>query len=329
MIRSHLDFKVLKRAVSIEQVLATKGLTEHFKKRGDRLIGPCPIHGGDNPSAFVVSISKNLWHCFSGCQAGGDVIELVRRIDRLSYRETAERLASLASLSPPLVMDSNSCQLSSSYLKPHTDRQPKEKQSCQQPFRPYTRRLYLDPTSSFLRCKGISTSTARSFEAGAYYGRGFLEGCVGVRLHDPSGNPLGYLGRRLDGEQASTYGKWKLPTGLPKRRILFGFHRIAGLFGHGLCVVECPWGVMRLSQIGIPAVGLLGAHLSAPQRQLLADAHRIIILLDGDSTGRNSSTQIKRALVDTTDVQIVYLPENLDPDDLSDQKLRSLLSPFF
>ena len=110
MIATHLDFKLLKQTVSISQVLAAKGLTNHFKKRGDRLIGPCPIHGGDNPSAFVVSISKNLWYCFSGCQAGGDVIDLVRRLDHLSYRQTAACLASLASLSPPSPMASQSRQ---------------------------------------------------------------------------------------------------------------------------------------------------------------------------------------------------------------------------
>lgn len=330
MIATHLDFKLLKQTVPISQVLAAKGLTHHFKKRGDRLIGPCPIHGGDNPSAFVVSISKNLWYCFSGCQAGGDVIDLVRRLDHLSYRETAARLASLASLSPPSPMASQSRQpTASSAAKPHTDRQPRQEHPSKrlQPFRPYTRRLYLDPDSPFLQHKGIFPGTARTFEAGAFHGPGFLKDCIGVRLHDPSGNPLGYLGRRLHRDQAMTYGKWKLPTRLPKRHILYGFHRVANLLHRGLCIVECPWGVMRLHQLDVPAVALLGAHLSAPQRQLLTNAKRVVIILDGDSTGRNASTQVKKALIDSTDVQILNLPDDLDPDDLSDQELKSLLSP--
>jgi DNA primase len=86
---------------------------------------------------------------------------------------------------------------------------------------------------------------------------------------------------------------------------------------------------MRLSQIAIPAVGLLGAHLSAPQRQLLPDTTRIVIMLDGDSTGRTASTQIKRVLADSNDVHVVNLPDTLDPDDLTDRQLRSLLLPFF
>jgi DNA primase len=326
MIASHLDFKILKNTVSISQVLAAKGLTNQFKKRGDRLFGPCPIHGGDNPSAFVVSISKNQWYCFSQCRTGGDVIELVRRLDHLSYRQTAARLASLTSLSPLSPMGQSTA---SSAAKPHADRQSRQEHPSRrvQPFRPYTRRLFLDPDSPFLQQKGISTRTARAFEAGVYHGPGFLQDCIGVRLHDSSGKPLGYLGRRLDRQQAMTYGKWKLPSRLPKRQILYGFHRVANFLHRALCIVECPWGVMRLHQLGVPAVALLGAYLSEPQRQLLTTVKRVVIILDGDSTGRTASTQVKESLIDTTDVKIVNLPDNLDPDELSDQEFKSILSP--
>ncbi len=332
MIAPHLDFQVLKRTVTVEQVLAARGIDELFKKRGDRLIGPCPIHGGDNPTAFVVSISKNLWHCFSGCQAGGDVVELVRRLDHISYRETAERLASLAS-SSSLSEPTNTPRQDAA--SPHADqsmhqrlrkRQPPMR--CQ-PSRPYTRRLDLDPTSSFLRDKGISASTARSFEAGVYSGLGFLQGCVGVRLHDLSGNPLGYAGRRLNSKLVTSYGKWKLPKGLPKSQILYGYHRVAAFLDQSLCIVEGPWDVMRLHQIGVPAVAILGAHLSAAQHLALRSASSLVILLDGDATGRTASLRIKRTLNNTTDVRIVILPDRLDPDDLSDQQLRSLLANVF
>lgn len=91
-----LDFAYLKARVSIEDFLRSEGLIEGLRRRGDRLVGPCPIHGGDNPTAFVVTLSKGLWHCFTGCNTGGDVVELVRRARRLSYREAAEHLAGIA-----------------------------------------------------------------------------------------------------------------------------------------------------------------------------------------------------------------------------------------
>ena len=107
MIPPHLLFRSLKRRVSIEQLLQANGCLAAMKRRGDRLVGPCPLHQGDNPRAFVVSLPKNLWYCFTGCRAGGDVVELARRLLGLSYWETAQYLDSLARNSP---LPKGSCQ---------------------------------------------------------------------------------------------------------------------------------------------------------------------------------------------------------------------------
>ncbi len=80
MIPPHLDFRYLKHHVGIELVLQANGLLGDLKRRGDRLVGRCPLHGGDNHRAFVVTLSKKLWYCFTGCRAGGDVVELARRL---------------------------------------------------------------------------------------------------------------------------------------------------------------------------------------------------------------------------------------------------------
>ena len=91
-----LDFRILKRTVSLERVLAERGLLSGLRMRGGQLVGACPIHGGDNVNAFVVHPVRNLWRCFTRCDAGGDIVELVRRLDNCGYREVAYYLASLA-----------------------------------------------------------------------------------------------------------------------------------------------------------------------------------------------------------------------------------------
>ena len=83
------DFRILKQSVTIPHVLQHRGLLDHFKTRGDSLVGPCPIHAGDNPRAFVVTLDRDLWFCFSRCCRGGDVIDLVRALDGVSYVEAA------------------------------------------------------------------------------------------------------------------------------------------------------------------------------------------------------------------------------------------------
>lgn len=295
--------------MSIEQILASRGLLDALTPRGGRLVGPCPVHGGDNPRAFVVDRRKGLWRCFTHCDGGGDVVELVRRLDRCGYREAAETLASLAgtvpvSTSPP-----------AAFAPPRPL------------FHPYTRRLNLDPNASLLRRKSITPDTARRFEVGAYHGRGFLEGCVGVRLHDSNGLPLGYAGRRLDPELLRRLGKWKLPPALPKSHLLYNLHRVRPRLSTAhLALVECPWGVMRLAQLRLPAVALLGTSLSEPQISLLAHASKVVLLLDGDDAGRLATTRIQ-ARLGTHKTTIAHLPDGLDPDDLTDLDLASLLHP--
>ena len=57
-----VDFKAIKAAVTMEQVLDRYGLLDKFKRSGDSLSGPCPIHKGSNPTQFRVSISKNVFN---------------------------------------------------------------------------------------------------------------------------------------------------------------------------------------------------------------------------------------------------------------------------
>lgn len=301
MIPPHLDFRRLKRIVAIEQVLDDQGWLGRLRRRGPQLVGPCPIHRGDNPNAFVVHSTKKIWRCFTGCDAGGDLVELVRRLRGGSYRDAAAYLATLAGTPTP----------SSIRIMPPPGRT----------FRPFTRQLPLDPTTPFLRQKGIGPQIAKRFEVGAFHGCGMLAGCVAVRLFDPHGRPLGYAGRRLEPQQVTSYGKWRFPTGLPRNTLLYGYHRAAPLSHNAVVLVECPWGVLRLAQIQIPAVALLGTHLSQTQQELLLQWSKIVLLMDGDKAGRNAALAIRQRLPRT---YAIDLPDGIDPDDFSDQELAKI-----
>jgi DNA primase catalytic core len=52
--------------------------------------GLCPWHDDHNPS-LSVDDTKGLYHCF-GCDAKGDIIELVRKMENVSFREAMKKL---------------------------------------------------------------------------------------------------------------------------------------------------------------------------------------------------------------------------------------------
>ncbi|MFH0244474.1 DNA primase [Streptomyces sp. HK10] len=86
------DVKAVRDAVPIDAVVS-----EYLQLRpagGGNLKGLCPFHDEKSPS-FHVSPSKGLYHCF-GCQAGGDTLDFVMKVDHLSFSEAVERLASQA-----------------------------------------------------------------------------------------------------------------------------------------------------------------------------------------------------------------------------------------
>ncbi len=87
----------IKREVPIEELAREYGI--ELESRGKDLFGRCPWHEDSDPS-FSVTPGKNLWNCLAGC-GGGDVIELVMRTEKISFRQAAEKLLSRLGLAPP------------------------------------------------------------------------------------------------------------------------------------------------------------------------------------------------------------------------------------
>jgi DNA primase len=194
-------------------------------------------------------------------------------------------------------------------------------------FTPYTRELTLRPVHPFLSAKGVTPTVARLFGCGFWPRGGFLRGCIGVRLHDLAGCPLGYAARRLCPHDIAARGKWALPTGLPKRALLYNWHRIDPRAA-AVILVEGPFDAMRVHQAGFPAVlALLGTHASPLQLELLRGLQRVILLLDGDPAGAHATTRLLAAL-HRADAQAIYLRSPCGPADLSDHELASTLATF-
>lgn len=314
MYNPNFDFKYLKSQVSIGQVLAAYSLDSKLRRQNHSLYGPCPLHGGDNPTAFHVHLSRGLWRCFTCC-GGGDIVDLIRRIENCSFAEVAHHLRRLIGYTKP--------SSPSSVSTPHA--------SDTSIFSPFIYHIPLKPHVSFLqKVKKISVSTALHYEAGTTNKSPFLRGTVATRLHDLSGQPLGYCGRYLNHDDILTFGKWRFPSKFPKANTLYNAHRALCSRDQGIIVVECPWAVMRLGQTGINgAVALLGTTISPIQIGWLSKAPKILLLLDGDQPGRYASSSIANKLRYKANVAIHYLPNDTEPEDCSDEDLICIVNKYF
>jgi DNA primase len=95
----------------IEEVLSATdlvGLVRQYvdlKRAGSSYKGLCPFHAEKTPS-FCVTPDKGLYHCF-GCGAGGNAINFMRDINKMSFPEAIEALAKRAGVALPKPQFSN------------------------------------------------------------------------------------------------------------------------------------------------------------------------------------------------------------------------------
>jgi DNA primase len=106
-------------------------------------------------------------------------------------------------------------------------------------------------------------------------------------------------------------------------------HRAAATGESTVVVVEGFFDCMKLRQAGIRSVvALMGSALYEPQRcALFGRFGHVVVMLDGDVTGRKASKTVADRLRPHCTVQVVELPLGTQPDQLSTEAVRGILQP--
>jgi DNA primase len=92
-------------------------------------------------------------------------------------------------------------------------------------------------------------------------------------------------------------------------------------------LVEGFFDCMHLHQAGFSkVVALMGSVLSETQRKLLLDHFgELVLMMDGDETGRRASRRIAAQLDGRIPLRIVEVPYDRQPDQLNGTEIRRLL----
>ncbi len=296
---SELDFQSIKRSVTMESVL--RHYRVDLRRSGtDQYRGCCPIHGGEGQDAFHVNLQRNIFHCFA-CNAGGTVLDFVAAMERCSVLEAARRLQTMTCSSGPVRSTTNKKELVT------------KRKRVSSPLE-FTL-TGIDSSHPYLAERGILKKTAVEFGAGFYAGPGLMHGRLVIPIHNAAGELIAYCGRSVDGTQP----RYRVPPAFPKSEILFNLHRAAAGADRSVVVAEGFFDCMKVHQAGIRSVvALMGSVLYEPQRQALVERFRhVILLLDGDSTGRKASAVIANKLMPHCSVQVILLADGLQPDQMS------------
>jgi DNA primase len=305
-----LDFKSIKRGVKLEPVLRHYHVT--LRRSGkDQYRGCCPIHRGDGQDAFHVNLARNIFHCFA-CGAGGTVLDFVAAMERCSLVEAALKLQAMTGSSVPITSTPNQKELVT------------ERRRVSPPLN--FNLTGIDCRHPYLAERGITEETAREFGVGFYAGPGLMHRRLVIPIHNGEGQLIAYCGRSVD----QTQPRYRVPPGFAKSEILFNTHRAAAGVDNSVVVVEGFFDCMKVRQAGIRSVvALMGSALYEPQRHaLLKRFNRVILLLDGDPTGRKASTVIAQRLRPDCSVRVVLLPEGVQPDQMPARDIGNILPLF-
>ena len=328
---------------SIESLKSTIDIVDvigHFvelRKAGANYKANCPFHEEKSPS-FVVSPSKQIYHCF-GCNVGGDSIKFLMELEKLSYPEAIEKLASMFNFSL-------------SYTKGSSDYSD-AKRLLEAMETWYVKNLDQNPTAQkYLHDRGVSHASIEKFgigyvpggaqvmqflqrsllpkpqalqagiiaqgERGEYYAR--LVERITFPIYSTSGSIVGFGGRTISNHPAKYINSPQTKL-FNKSRLLYGYDLAKESIYRDKRLIVCEGylDVVMFHQAGFThAVATLGTALTAEHLPLLRKGDpKIILAYDGDKAGVAAALKASQMLSSAGfDGGVVLFPDGQDPADL-------------
>ena len=298
---------------------------------GARLIALCPFHEETRPS-FTIFPETQRWWCF-GCRRGGDVIELVRLLEGVGFREAVERLGGRPSeirtfphtTAQPLTRQNVSNVSIERVLAERVS--PEGRLALQVAAACYARELTgAAHARHYLHARGIPDTLVRVASLGY---------CSGTQLRDAlrrhgvplrAGWAVGLLvgrdgrerfsGRITIPEVRDGHARWLTSRlleddtdaprylSLPGPRPLYGAARVRGQ--PAVIGVEGYFDALTLWRWGLPAFAAGGVSLPADALEMLRDAHAIYLTFDQDAPGQEAAHVLARQF--GSRLRLVQLP---------------------
>jgi len=306
-----IDVDRIKQRHAIAEVIASHGVP--LRPVGSRLVGRCPFHEDGRASMVVYPITRS-YYCF-GCGAGGDVIDFVRRVEGVGFREAVGLLdaATPAAAAPPRtlrpvlrlsvddrLMLTAACELYHETLM----RTPGMLRYVETRGIPtwLTRHCRLGFSdgqllASYLKRRRLSLRRAQ--ELGLLFPSGDETMTGRIVIPDLRGAHCGWMvGRVVDGLREPKYRGLALP------RPLLGYERTRG--HQRVFVTEGPFDWLTLAGWGLPACALLGTQPGPDTVRLLARARSVVLVLDTDEPGRMAAMHLAASIGDRA--RVVELP---------------------
>lgn len=298
-----------------------------LRRQGRNLVGLCPFHSEKTPS-FTVSPEKQLFYCF-GCQASGDLIDFIQRMEHLGFQESVEFIARRVGIAIEMAPES-------ARVYSQEDRLRHDVQTLLSKARQlFSTQLPDSLAHAYLVSRGVSQQTMVRFDLGycSLMAVSQIRDVLGapiellessglgtmthgqfvcpfrdrliIPVFDERGKTVGFGARRLDNETLAKYINSEETLVFNKRRLLYGLHLAKAEIKKqdAVILVEGYLDVMMMYQHGFfNTVAAMGTALTGEQVQRLKRlCSQVFLALDQDQAGQAA---IERAYIILSDNNI-------------------------
>lgn len=225
----------------------------------------CPFHGNTNTPSFAVNKENGTYICFSpSCDRSGSLLNLVMKLGKLSVFPAKRVIAKYAGAGGKSTLE----RVEEIFEKRH--------ELISFPIDTINRmadEFWNSPAHTYMRERGFTDSTLAYFQIG--YSR--AKELVAIPVHDWDGDPVGVIGRTIQGKRFENSKK------IPTHKTLFNIHR-AKRTGEKVIIVESSLDAMLLHQVGFPnVVATCGGFFTEAHAQLISRYfNEVIIMTDND-----------------------------------------------
>ncbi len=337
------DSKIQEVRERVDMIALVQRHGVDLKKSGRSYKGLCPFHGEKSPSFYVWPDEKRF-KCF-GCQAGGDAISFVQRLMGKTFLDTVRDLAKelgvdIEGAVDPGMLEKQQVKDATDYAATHF---------AERLWDPVIGRHARD----YLHSRGLTDDLIKSFGLGwaplawteladqlrergllafgekaglcspRTKGEGYYDmfrGRVIIPIRSPEGRTIAFGGRLLEGEDGPKYLNSKENRLYNKSEILYATDQARDEIRKKKSAVLCEgyFDAIGMHQAGVKnAVALCSTALTPGHLALLGrlEAKELVLLLDGDSAGRNAVERLAGALfAGGVNCRVAVLPEGEDPD---------------
>lgn len=330
----------LRFKTDIEEIISTY---VSLKKHGSTSKGLCPFHNEKTPS-FTVYPKTQSFYCF-GCQAGGDAVTFIRKIENLEYMDAVKVLADRAGLQMPAdgfddslskrrrrILEANrqaakffnSCLMSEEgktaldyYLNRKLTKKTITKFGLGYAPDDWDRLLKHLKSEGFTITEMLEAGLIKKSEkSGRYFD--FFRNRVITPIIDIYGNVIAFGGRVLD-DSKPKYINTSDTLAYKKTNEVFGLNFAKNSGKRTLIICEGYMDVIAMHQAGFTnSIAGCGTALTNEQISLISRyADEVILAYDADGAGQNALNRAMGLIKKTNlKIRIPSLQYGKDPDEI-------------